>query len=180
MSSCPQCRPDESTGTRNRQMSVVKELFDRWEPVCHEHGCGLRCTCSAPPYIRHDVFADRIATPEEYLQELEKVPAAALNARCVVHERTVMGERAWQRIAIEWVDAASGEKRMHAGLQLLRFEAGQLVEAWLMLSAVRLAKVDAMAQPAFSTEAITEVRGHGRYRLELGSRIRCSSERALQ
>ncbi len=137
MSNCRPGRIDGSAGTGNRQMSIVKELFERWEQVCRAHQVGEDRhghRHAAPPYIRRDLFVERLATPEGCSQEMADTRRIAPNARLVVHERTVLGDRAWQRVAIEWIDAVNGETRVHAGLQLLRFEAGRLVETWLMLS----------------------------------------------
>ena len=115
-------------------MSVVKELLERWEQACQEQQFGLGSAGNALPSIRHDLFADRIVTPDGYMLEVAKNHPATPNARCVVHKRVAAGDRIWQRIAIEWVDAESGEERAQAGLQLLRFKKDKLVEAWLVLA----------------------------------------------
>jgi hypothetical protein len=180
MSNCRPCRPDESAGTESRQMSVVKELFERWGQISREHPCGLGFVRNAPPYIRRDQFVGRIVTPEDYLQEIANSRPAALNAHCVVYERTVIGERAWHRIAIEWLDAVTGETCRAAGLQLLRFEAGRLAETWLMLSPSGPAKTDAIAPAACSNRPTVEMRGYGRPGRKRGFQADCPSARASQ
>ncbi len=152
-------------------MSVVKELLERWEQVCHEQQCGLDC---ALPSIRHDLLVGRILTPDGYMQEVAKNHPAAPNARCMVYKRAVVGDRVWQRIAIEWVDEESHEARAQAGLQLLRFKRGQLVEAWLVLSTVGPAEPGAKAPTACPTKSVAEARGFGRRWGDRGSPMGCS------
>lgn len=164
MSNCRRFWPDEQTGTESRNMSVVKELLERWAQMCHEQQCGLGCGSSTPSYIRHDLLAGRIATPDCYVQEVAKNHPAAPNSRCVVHKCTVAGDRVWQRIAIEWLDRESGEERLQTGLQLLRFRKDQLVEAWLVLSPVEPALGATKAPTACATRSVSEPRAYGRSR----------------
>ncbi len=161
-------------------MSVVKELLERWEQVCHEQRCGLGCGWNTLPSIRHDLLAGRIVTPEGYMQEVARNHPAAPNARCVVYKRVAVGDRVWQRMAIEWVDAESGEARAQAGLQLLRFKDDRLVEAWLALS------IDSPTQPGAKTSTapaatpVAEWCGRGRRWGDHGPLADCSSIGASQ
>jgi hypothetical protein len=162
MSNCHRYWPDERAGTESRKVSVVKELLERWEQVCHEQPCGLVCGGNAPPSIRHDLLAGRIMTPDGYAQEVAKNHSAAPNARCIVYRRTVADDRVWQSVAIEWLDPDSGEKRVQSGLQLLGFRKGQLVEAWLVLSPVEPMLRHTNAPTACAAKSVAEPRAYGR------------------
>ncbi len=171
------CRPgwhDQPAGTEGRRVSVVKELLERWEQACHEQRRGLDGAWNALPSIRHDLLADRIVTSEGYMQEVAGNHPAAPNARCIVHKRAAVGDRVWQHMAIEWVDAESGEERMQAGLQLLRFKGERLVEAWLVLSTVGPAQADAKTPTACRARSAAEPRSCGRRTGDRGSPVGCS------
>lgn len=123
--------------------AAVRDLFDRWERVCHEGQYALVPECVAPTYIRHDEGGDRTVTREAYAAEIAKIREERPDIRVVVYDHSFTGDRAWFGFAFKWTDPKTGEPRSRAGLQSYRIEAGKLAETWLSLQPLGSAWSDA-------------------------------------
>jgi hypothetical protein len=127
-------------------VSILRDLFDRWERVWHQGQYDLIPGCVGQVYIRHDEAGDRTVTREAYATEIAKTRQERPDTRFVVYDHTLEGDRAWFRFTLKWTDPDTGETRTRAGMQVYRIEAGKLAETWLMFQQPGSAWTDAVAQ----------------------------------
>jgi SnoaL-like domain len=106
-------------------VTVLRDLLDRWVRVWHEGQYDLVPGCVAPQYIRHDEIGDRVVTPETYAAEIAATRKAMPGLRFVIHDRTFQGDRIWIRSTLKWTDKDSGELRTLAAMQVYRVEGGE-------------------------------------------------------
>lgn len=132
-------------------VSVLRDLFDRWEHVWHEGRFDLVPECVAPHYIRHDEAGDRTVTREAYADELARLRRERPDVRIVVYDHSFAGNRAWYRFTMKWTDQASGEVRTRAGLQAYRIDEDRLAETWVILQLPGSAWSDAVAQDSWTS-----------------------------
>lgn len=132
-------------------ISVTRELFDRWQRVWEQGAYDLVESCVAPLYIRHDEAGDRTVTREAYAAELANIRKERPDIRIVVYDHLFEGNRAWFRFAFKWSDPATGGPRSRAGMQSYRIEAGKLAETWLALQPLGSAWTDAVAQERWTS-----------------------------
>ena len=111
--------------------SVVRDLLDRWTQVWHEGRYDLALDCVAPVYTRHETAGTREVTPEEYVAELAAARERLPNVRFGIHDYAITGDRARFRFTMRWTDAATGQPRSQAGMQIYRIENGKLAETWI-------------------------------------------------
>jgi hypothetical protein len=130
---------------------TVRQLFDRWERVWHDAEHDLVGACVAPVYIRHDEAGTRRVTPSDYALEITAAQRDRPNTRFVVYDHVLGADRAWFRFTLKWDDAASGEKRTRAGMQVYRIEDGKLAETWLTLLGLGSSWPDAVAQERWTS-----------------------------
>jgi hypothetical protein len=130
---------------------TVRQLFDRWERVWHESEHSLVGACVAPVYVRHDEAGTRRVTRSEYALELAAAQRDRPNTRFVVYDHVLGSDRTWFRFTLKWDDAASGEKRTRAGMQVYRIEDGKLAETWLTLLGLGSSWPDAVAQERWTS-----------------------------
>ncbi len=133
-------------GCLKAQETTLRDLFDRWERVWHEGQYDLIDGCVQPKYIRHDEAGDRTVTREAYAAEIAKTRQDRPQLRFVVFDHSFEGNRAWFRFTLKWKDAATGEARSRAGMQVYRVEDGKLAETWLMFQPLGSAWPDAVGQ----------------------------------
>jgi hypothetical protein len=133
-------------------MADVRDLFDRWERVWHEGHYNLIPDCVQSNYIRHDEAGDRTVTREAYASEIAAARRDRPNNRFVVYDHEITADRAWFRFTLMWNDAATGEPRTRAGLQVYRIESGKLAETWLTLLKLGSAWPDAKGQEHWTSK----------------------------
>jgi hypothetical protein len=129
----------------------TRDLFDRWERVWHEAEHGLVGECVAPIYIRHDEAGTRQVTPADYALEIAAAQRDRPHTRFVVYDHAIESDRAWFRFTLKWNDAASGEMKTRAGMQVYRIKDGKLAETWLTLLGLGTSWPDTAAQERWTS-----------------------------
>jgi hypothetical protein len=132
-------------------VSILRDLFDRWELVWHDGRYDLVADCVCAHYVRHDEAGDRTVTREAYAAELAMLRQARPDVRIIVYDHLLSGNRAWYRFTMRWTDQATGKVYTRAGLQAYRIEGGKLAETWLTLQPIGSAWSDAVAQERWTS-----------------------------
>ena len=78
--------------------------------------------------------------------------------RIVVYDHSFIGNRAWLRFTVRWMDQASGEVRTRAGMQTYRIEGGKLAETWATLRPLGSAWSDRIAQESLDESGAEPLR----------------------
>ncbi len=134
-----------------QDVSVTRDLFDRWELVWHEDRYDLVPSCVGPTYLRHEAAGDRTVTADSYAAELTKMKAERPGVRVAVYDHLLSGNRAWFRFTFKWRDRGTGEPQTQAGMQSYRIVDGKLAETWITLQPPGSAWSDAIAQERWTS-----------------------------
>ncbi len=96
-------------------------------------------------------MGDRTVTREAYAAEIAVARTDRPNNRFVVYDHEITADRPWFRFTLMWNDAATGEPRTRAALQVYLIESGKLAETWLTLLKLGSAWPDAVAQEKWTS-----------------------------
>jgi hypothetical protein len=121
------CRSTPSTEKHAR-------LFQRWiDEVWHQGRVDLVPELVGVQYVRHEGTSTRVVTRAEYAAEIEVTRARLPDARFIIHDCDVVGDRIWTRWTMTAKSAQSGELVRRMAIQVYRIADINLVETWMLV-----------------------------------------------
>lgn len=126
--------PDSFACSATSESSEHLGVFRRWiDEVWWRGDIDLVAELVRPVYVRHELDSTRTITATAYAAEVSAVRRALPGVRFNVHDCAAIGDRLWVRWTMVGVSAATGAGVRRMGMQVYRFEGGQLAETWILM-----------------------------------------------